>query len=211
MKRSIFPLKHLKREIYCFVDSLSLCRTLLEAGAKIIQLRAKKLGDIEFRQLAASMQEIVKLKSPEAILVINDRFDIAMEIGADGVHVGQDDFDYKIAIERARSDMIVGVTVKSVDQALAAQNAGATYIGAGAIFVSQTKTDTQVIGLDKLRAIVDATEIPVVAIGGITLDNIDMVIDAGAHFFAVISDINNADDIRGRFKAFEGKLCHQLF
>ncbi len=156
------------------------------------------------------MQEMVRLKSPEAVLIINDRFDIALEIGADGVHVGQDDLDYRIVIERARPDMIVGVTVRNADQALAAQNAGAAYVGVGAIFASHTKTDTQIIGLNKLHEIIDLIEIPVVAIGGISLTNIDKVIDAGVHFFAVISDINNADDIRSRFQAFKGKLSHQL-
>lgn len=192
--------------MYCFADSLELCETLLAGGARIVQLRAKSIGDTEFRQLAAAMQDMIRLRYPEAALIINDRVDIALEIGADGIHVGQDDLDFRVVIERARPQMIVGVSARTVEQAVAARQAGASYIGAGAVFATRTKSDARVIGVETLREIVAAIDIPVVAIGGISLDNVDLVVDAGADFIAVISAVNDAEDIGIRLKEFERRL-----
>jgi thiamine-phosphate pyrophosphorylase len=200
----IFNRQH--TSLYCFADSLSLCQKLLDAGARIIQLRAKNLNDDEFRKLVIKMQAMIRTYPAPATFIVNDRVNIALEIGADGFHVGQEDFDYRQAIKMSPSKMVSGVSVKSVDQALEAQNAGATYLGAGAIFPTNTKTDTRVIGLDELRRIVTATKIPVVAIGGLTLNNIDQVLRTGAHYFAIISDINNSTNIRERIYSFNEKL-----
>ena len=195
-----------KRSLYCFADSLSLCRSLLDGGARIIQLRAKGLEDSVFRDLAEEMQMLIRRFPEPAVLIINDRVDIALDMQADGLHLGQDDSDYRSVIKAAPAEMIIGVSVGNTAEALAAQDAGAAYVGAGAVFPTATKSDAQLIGLEELRRIVAATRIPVVAIGGIGLANIDLVVSAGAHYFAVISDINQSADITARI----GALNHTI-
>ncbi len=108
--------------IYCFADNLTLCRKLLEGGAKIIQLRDKKTDDRSFARLAADM--LAMTKAYDAILIINDRVDIAIGIGADGIHVGQEDEQYREVIRRVPENMIVGVSVDTVGQAVDAQKPG---------------------------------------------------------------------------------------
>ncbi len=189
------------RALYCFADSLPLCRSLLDGGARIIQLRAKGLNDSAFRELAEEMQMTIRRFPEPATLIINDRVDIALDIRADGLHLGQDDSDYRSVIKAAPPGMIIGVSVRNTVEALDAENAGAAYVGAGAVFPTVTKSDAQLIGLEELRRIVDATRIPVVAIGGIGHANIDRVFKAGAHYFAVISDINQSADITARIRA----------
>jgi thiamine-phosphate pyrophosphorylase len=203
-KNPVFNRK--ERSLYCFTDSLPLCRTLLEGGARIIQLRAKGLSDSRFRELAEEMQAMIRSYPEPATLIINDRADIALDIAADGLHLGQSDSDYRRVIKTAPPGMIVGVSVHSAAQALEAQNAGAAYVGAGAIFSTITKSDAQLIGLEALERIVAVTEIPVVAIGGIGYENIDQVVKAGAHYFAIISDINQSTDIPSRMRALKRKI-----
>jgi thiamine-phosphate pyrophosphorylase len=197
--RNIFSTQ--KRDMYCFADSLSLCEQLLQGGARIIQLREKKLDDARFRQLALDMQKLIRSRD-DAVLIINDRVEIALQIEADGLHVGQSDENYLSILDRAPDGMIVGVSVDNLAQALDAQTAGATYVGAGAIFPTPTKEDAQFMGLEGLRRITAALHIPVVAIGGISLDNIAQVVAAGAHYFAVISHINDAENISLRLDEF---------
>ncbi len=195
-----------KRSLYCFADSLPLCRSLLDGGARIIQLRAKKLNDSVFHKLAEEMQMMIRRFPGPAALIINDRVDIALDIQADGLHLGQDDSDYRSVIKAAPPGMIIGVSVGNSAEALDAQAAGADYVGAGAVFPTATKSDAQLIGLEELRRIVAATRIPVVAIGGIGHANIDLVVEAGAHYFAVISDINQSADISARIRALNHKI-----
>ena len=179
--------------IYCFADSVVLCRTLLEAGARVIQLRHKTADDAVFRQIAAEMLALVR-SVEDAVLIVNDRVDIALEIGADGIHVGQEDRDYREAVKRAPASMIVGVSARTADLARAARRAGATYVGAGAVFATPTKPEAVVIGLPGLREVVAAVDIPVVAIGGIAAANLRAVLAAGVRYCAVISGINDAPD-----------------
>jgi thiamine-phosphate pyrophosphorylase len=197
--RNILSVK--KRDMYCFADSLKLCKQLLEGGAKIIQLRDKKLDDDKFQLLAAGMLELVHSYS-NAVLIINDRVEIALDIGADGLHVGQSDQHYREVLRQAPSQMIVGVSVDNLQQALDAQSAGATYVGAGAVFSTPTKPDAEFMGLTELKRITQRLDIPVVAIGGISLDNIPQVVAAGAHYYAVISQINTAENISLRLNEF---------
>jgi len=199
-----------ERSLYCFADSLPLCQALLDGGAGIIQLRAKGLTDSSFRELAEEMQAMVRAYPVPATLIINDRADIALDIAADGLHLGQSDSDYRRVIKAAPSEMIVGVSVHTAAQALEAQNAGATYVGAGAVFATATKSDAQLIGLEELERIVAATTIPVVAIGGIGYENIDQVVSAGAHYFAIISDINQSPDIMSRMNELNRKISDTL-
>ncbi len=192
--------------LYCFADSLPLCRSLLDGGARIIQLRAKAMTDRAFRELAAGMQEMIHSFPEPATLIVNDRADIALELNSDGLHLGQGDSDYRFVIKEAPAQMIIGVSVRTVAEALDAQEAGADYVGAGAVFPTATKADAHLIGLEELERIVDATRIPVVAIGGIGLDTIERVVQTGAHYFAVISDINQSADVAAQISALNRKI-----
>ncbi|MGE5258747.1 MAG: thiamine phosphate synthase [Hyphomicrobiales bacterium] len=184
---------HNPGRIYCFADSTVLCRTLLEAGARVIQLRHKTADDAAFRQIAAEMLALVR-SFEDAVLIVNDRVDIALEMGADGVHVGQEDRDCREVVNRAPASMIVGVSARTAVLARAAGRAGATYVGAGAVFATSTKSEADVIGLPGLREVVAAVDIPVVAIGGIAAANLRTVLAAGVRYCAVISGINDAPD-----------------
>jgi len=195
-----------QRSLYCFADSLPLCQSLLDGGARIIQLRAKDLNDSSFRELAEEMQAMIRSYPVPATFIINDRADIALDLSVDGLHLGQGDSDYRRVIKAAPPEMIVGVSVHTAAQAVEAQVAGATYVGAGAVFSTSTKSDALIIGLDELERIVAATEIPVVAIGGIGYENIGQAVKAGAHYFAIISDINQSTDIASRISALNQKI-----
>ncbi|CAN2046773.1 Thiamine-phosphate synthase [Candidatus Magnetomoraceae bacterium gMMP-1] len=197
-KKNFFNTK--KKDIYCFADNIKLCKTLLDAGAKIIQLRDKKKNNKQFYNVASEMISLVK--NYDAVLIINDRVDIAMSLGADGIHIGQQDENYHKVIKQAPDNMIIGVSVTSVDQAIKAQNAGADYLGAGAVFPTSTKSDAHIIGVNTLREIIKAVNIPIVAIGGISLKNIKKVMKAGADYYAVISEINSAKDVSARLNDF---------
>lgn len=190
-----------KKDIYCFADNLELCRKLLDGGAKIIQLREKNIDDRGFYNLAERMLSLVRTYN-EAILIINDRVEAALELKADGVHIGQEDENFHKVINRLPDDMIVGVSAHNTKEALDAEQAGATYLGVGAAFSTPTKPDASVIGIEDLRSIVKAVSVPVVAIGGISLENIQSVIKTGAQFYAIISQINNAKDISARMAEF---------
>jgi thiamine-phosphate pyrophosphorylase len=190
-----------ERQIYCFADTIDICLKLLKAGAKIIQFRAKERDDASIRRIAKEMLTAVR-SYENAILIINDRVDIAIDIQADGVHVGKEDEDFHSVIKRTPERMIVGVTAKTPSLAKEAEAAGAAYIGTGAVFPSPTKPGSSVIGIDGLRKVVQAAAIPVVAIGGITPDNIKEVMKTGAQYYAVISEINSAEDISAQFNRF---------
>jgi thiamine-phosphate diphosphorylase len=179
--------------IYCFADSVALCRTLLDAGARVIQLRHKTADDAAFRRLAVKMLECVK-SFEDAVLIVNDRVDIALDIGADGIHVGQEDRDCREVVRRAPVSMIVGVSARYPDLARSAAAAGATYVGSGAVFATPTKPEAVVIGMTGLQAVVAAVKIPVVAIGGITRASLRPVLETGVRYCAVLSGINDVPD-----------------
>jgi thiamine-phosphate pyrophosphorylase len=185
--------------IYCFADTLEICRVLLKAGARVIQLRHKTAGEDEFRQLARGMLAEVR-RYEDALLIVNDRVDIAIEAGADGIHVGQEDVDAREVLRRAPREMILGVSARTPAEARAAAAAGATYIGAGSVFATPTKADAVVIGLQGLREVAAAVDLPMVAIGGITRANLRSVLQTGVRYAAIISDINAATDPAAAFR-----------
>ncbi|MEJ5357179.1 MAG: thiamine phosphate synthase [Desulfobacterales bacterium] len=189
--REIF--RRTRARIYCFADTPALCRLLLDAGARVIQLRHKTAPDDEFRDLAREMLKQVRA-CEGALLIVNDRVEIALSIGADGVHVGQEDLDAREVVRRAPPGMLVGVSARTPEEARRAEAAGAAYIGAGSVFPTGTKRDAKVIGLEGLRRVVEAVSLPVVAIGGITEASVREVFAAGARFCAVISAVNQAPD-----------------
>jgi thiamine-phosphate pyrophosphorylase len=185
--------------IYCFADNLPLCKKLLDGGAKIIQLRDKYSDDNAFYHSAKEMLSLVR-HYDDAIFIINDRVDIALEINADGIHIGQEDENFYNVLRRVPDEMIVGVSVDNAPQAIEAEKAGASYIGAGSVFPTPSKSDAKLIGINALRDIVKSVNIPIAAIGGITLNNIREVMETGVQYFAMISEINTAKDISARLK-----------
>ena len=174
----------------------TLCEQVEKAligGATLVQLREKELDEETFLREAI---ELAKLCHRYGVpLLINDNVEIARRSGADGVHVGQDDMEAASVRSILGSDMIVGVTAKTVEQALRAQEAGADYLGSGAVFGSATKLNAKPMTKELLNAICHAVQIPVVAIGGINRQNILELAGTDISGVAVVSGIFAADDI----------------
>ena len=166
----------------------------IDGGAAFVQLREKHLNDEAF--LAEAERFVTLCRRKGVVSIINDNVEIAARTGADGVHVGQED----LAAGRVRDvlgpDKIIGVSAHNVEEALAAQAAGADYLGTGAAFVTGTKTDAKPISRDTIRAICDAVDIPVVAIGGITRDNILELKGCGLDGVAVVSALFAQKDVK---------------
>jgi thiamine-phosphate pyrophosphorylase len=198
-KKELFLKGH--NQIYCFADNLESCLKLLSAGARIIQFRNKTIDNFSFYQMAKKMLALVS-SYQNAILIINDKVDIAVQLHADGIHLGQTDEPYSAVIKRIPDDMLIGVSVDNEQEAIQAEKAGISYVGAGSVFPSATKADAPVIGIVTLQKIVQAVNIPVVAIGGISLDNICQVRKTGVQYIGIISQINNDPDIPGKFRQF---------
>jgi len=171
----------------------------LKGGATCVQLREKEL---DFDTFLAEAVELKALCGRYGVpLIINDNVEIALRCGADGVHVGQEDMGAGDVRAKVGPDMILGVTAKTVEQALAAQRAGADYLGSGAVFSSVAKPSALPLSKEMLRSICDAVTIPVVAIGGINLRNIRELEQTGIRGVAVVSGIFAAEDIRQECRA----------
>ena len=180
----------------------------LAGGARAIQLRDKGLSA---RELVEEGREILRLtRRTRATLIINDRVDVALALEAEGVHLGEEDLPLTLARKIAGPDLIIGATVRSPEKALWAQENGADYLGAGAVFPSSSKDSAPVIGLDTLREIVRAVSIPVVAIGGINLSNLSQVMDTGVKGAALISSVIGAEDIEGEAEKFSSAINRKL-
>lgn len=179
------------------LNGRSLARAVEEAiagGVTIVQLREKELSSREFYETAKEILAITKRRGVP--LIINDRLDIALAAGANGVHLGQDDLPVCAARTLAGRDFIIGVSAHNRAEAVRAEQEGADYIGAGAVFATGTKADASVIGPEGLAEAVRAVRIPVVGIGGINSANIIRVRETGAAGAAVISAILRSNDIR---------------
>lgn len=158
---------------------------VLKGGATMLQLREKDMNRDEFKAEAVEIKKICdRYHVP---LIINDNVDLAVEVGAAGVHVGQHDMEAGQVRERVGADVIVGVSARTVKQALAAQAAGADYLGVGAVFPTGTKADATEVGIDTLKAICATVDIPVVAIGGIGTQNVPRLAGSGIAGVAVVS------------------------
>lgn len=165
----------------------------LAGGATFVQLRDKKAS---VESLVEQAKELLPLCREAGVpFVIDDDVEAARASGADGVHVGQDDAACEEARRVLGPDAIVGVSVQTVEQACAAQAAGASYLGVGALFGTPTKPDAQLVTLDELHAICEAVDIPVVAIGGLNARTMSALEGTGADGAAVVSAIFAADDI----------------
>lgn len=159
----------------------------LKGGVTLVQLREKHLSFQEFLEEAKEMKELChKYGVP---LLINDNVEICIESGADGVHVGQKDMEAGAVREKLGKDKIIGVSARTVEQARAAQNAGADYLGVGAVFSTSTKEDAKPLDHEILKAITKAVDIPVVAIGGISSENVLELKGTGIDGVAVVSAI----------------------
>ena len=178
-------------------DTEGLLRQVAEAidgGAGIVQLREKHLGQADF--LAEAERFVALCREKGALSIINDNVEIAAQVGADGVHVGQEDLEAGRARQVLGPDKLIGVSAHSVAEALAAQAAGADYLGVGVAFVTGTKTDAKPISRETIRAITAAVDIPVVAIGGISRDNILELRDCGLDGVAVVSALFAQADVK---------------
>ncbi|MBR3293708.1 MAG: thiamine phosphate synthase [Oscillospiraceae bacterium] len=167
----------------------------LKGGASCVQLREKELNDEDFLREALELSTLCKrYRVP---FFINDNVDVAIRCHADGIHVGQEDMQAAQVRQRVGPDMMIGVSVHSVAEALEAVRNGADCLGAGAVFATSTKTDVQTMPRETLRAICQAVNIPVVAIGGINKENIAALSGTGVDGVALVSAIFGADDIEG--------------
>ena len=170
----------------------------IDGGAGIVQLREKHLDHDAFLREARRFVALCREKG--VISIINDAVDIAAAVGADGVHVGQSDLAAGRAREVLGPDKLIGVSAHSVEEALAAQAAGADYLGVGAAFVTGTKADAAPISRDTIRAITAAVDIPVVAIGGISRDNITELAGCRLDGVAVVSALFAQKDVKAAAK-----------
>ena len=169
-------------------------REALSGGATCIQLREKELDGEAFLQEAISIRELCsEYRIP---FIVNDDVDIAIKCRADGVHIGQHDMEAARVRELIGPDMILGVSAQTVEQAVKAENDGADYLGVGAVFSTGTKADADDVSYDELKAICGTVSIPVVAIGGIYIDNIRELAGSGIDGVAVGSAIFAAKDPR---------------
>lgn len=165
----------------------------LKGGATFIQLREKDLTEEEFLEEAKKIQQLCK--KYRVPFIINDNVKLAKEIDADGVHVGQSDMEALDVRAQLGEDKIIGVSARTVEQALLAEKHGADYLGVGAVFQTGTKTDAREVEHSVLKEICSKVDIPVVAIGGITQDNVKELSGSGINGVAVISTIFAQKDI----------------
>ena len=187
--------------LYVILDTVALqgrshieaAGAVIAAGVRVIQLRDKTSGKKQLLPLARDLQALCREKG--VLFVINDYLDVALAIGADGLHLGQGDLPAGEARRLLPLGALLGCSVTSVEEAQAAEAAGADYIAAGSIYPTSSKEDAGLVGLDMLRRIRGAVKVPLVAIGGINRDNARQVIEAGADSLCVISAVLGAPDL----------------
>lgn len=166
----------------------------LEGGVTFLQLREKKLDEEAFYQEALEIKKLCKEKGVP--FIINDNVDVALRCDADGVHVGQSDMEAQDVRAKLGPDKIIGVSARTVEQAVKAEKMGADYLGVGAVFSTSTKLDAREVSWETLKEICETVSIPVVAIGGITADNLSQLAGTGVDGVAVVSAIFAQKDIK---------------
>lgn len=179
----------------------------LKGGATCVQLREKKLGYDEFLQEAIALHELCQRY--DVPLFINDNVDIAVAVKAEGIHVGQEDMEASLVRQKVGEDMMIGVSVHNVEEALTAVRNGADCLGVGAAFPTSTKTDVSAMTKEVMRAITDAVDVPVVAIGGINKSNLSQLAGRGIDGVAVVSAIFSAEDIESECRELR-KLSEEM-
>ena len=180
----------------------------LKGGATFMQLREKNLDEEHFLQEAVEIKELCK--KYHVPFVINDNVDIAVKMDADGVHVGQSDMEAGDVRAKLGPDKIVGVSAQTVEQAVLAEKRGADYLGVGAVFSTGTKLDADDVSYETLKAICETVSIPVVAIGGITKDNLMELKGSGIDGIAVVSAIFAQENIEEATKELRSRTEEML-
>ncbi len=188
---------------------VEVARAALEGGADAIQLRDKSSTAYNLSLVAEEIQPLARKFG--AAFFVNDRVDVALLAGADGVHVGQDDLPARESRRLLPRPRLIGVSAGTREEARRAERDGADYIGAGPVFATPSKPDAgEPIGLERLGEIAAAVRIPVVAIGGITLENVAQVFAAGASGAAVLSAVVSADDIGVAARALKRRIAEAI-
>ena len=183
--------------------------TACRSGVTIVQLREKNLTTNQYYQLAKEVKEITD--GYQVPLIIDDRLDVCLAVDAAGLHIGDDELPVSVARQVLGPDKILGVTAKTVKRALEAEEGGADYLGTGAIFPTTTKKNAPITLISTLKTICQRIAIPVVAIGGLTSENIDQLIGTGIAGVAVVRDLMQAEDIEAKTQAFLTKLDDIIF
>ena len=183
--------------------------TACRSGVTIIQLREKNLTTNQYYQLAKQVKEITD--AYQVPLIIDDRLDVCLAVDAAGLHIGDDELPVSVARKVLGPEKILGVTAKTVKRALEAEEGGANYLGTGAIFPTTTKENAPITLISTLKTICQTVAIPVVAIGGLTSENIEQLIGTGIAGVAVVRDLMQAEDIEAKTQAFLTKLDDIIF
>ena len=183
--------------------------TACRSGVTIVQLREKNLTTNQYYQLAKQVKEITD--AYQVPLIIDDRLDVCLAVDAAGLHIGDDELPVSVARQVLGPEKILGVTAKTVKRALEAEEGGADYLGTGAIFPTTTKENAPITLISTLKTICQRVAIPVVAIGGLTSENIDQLAATGISGVAVVRDLMQAEDIEAKTQAFLTKLDDIIF
>ena len=183
--------------------------TACRSGVTIVQLREKNLTTNQYYQLAKQVKEITD--AYQVPLIIDDRLDVCLAVDAAGLHIGDDELPVSVARKVLGPEKILGVTAKTVKRALEAEEGGANYLGTGAIFPTTTKENAPITLISTLKTICQMVAIPVVAIGGLTSENIDQLAATGIAGVAVVRDLMQAEDIEAKTQAFLTKLDDIIF
>lgn len=183
--------------------------TACRSGVTIVQLREKNLTTNQYYQLAKQVKEITD--AYQVPLIIDDRLDVCLAVDAAGLHIGDDELPVSVTRQVLGPDKILGVTAKTVKRALEAEEGGANYLGTGAIFPTTTKENAPITLISTLKTICQRVAIPVVAIGGLTSENIDQLMGTGIAGVAVVRDLMQAEDIETKTQAFLTKLDDIIF
>ena len=183
---------------------LAKVETACRSGVTIVQLREKNLTTNQYYQLAKQVKEITD--AYQVPLIIDDRLDVCLAVDAAGLHIGDDELPVSVARKVLGPEKILGVTAKTIKRALEAETSGADYLGTGAIFPTTTKENAPITLISTLKTICQTVAIPVVAIGGLTSENIDQLIGTGIAGVAVVRDLMQAEDIEAKTQAFLSKL-----
>jgi thiamine-phosphate pyrophosphorylase len=185
-------------------DAAEVAGSLVRGGVDLLQLRAKDRAPDEIEELASGLQTVTRKAGVP--LIVNDHPAIARSVGAEGVHLGQDDLSIAEARAIVGPDCAIGKSTHSLDQAIRAFYEGANYIGFGPLFATPTKPDYSPIGLDHIPKVHEAVRIPIFCIGGIKLDNLPKVIEAGAQRVVIVSGLLQAGDIGAYARAAKALL-----
>lgn len=193
----------LDTQVKSYNELFEIAKKSIEAGVDILQLR-DKTGSA--REILKFTEKVLKLTKNRIPFIINDRLDLAMVSEAKGTHLGQEDLPLNAARRLGGKPMVIGVSCQSLNHALLAQKQGADYIGLGSVFKTFTKPDRRPMNLKLLEAVIKRIQIPVFAIGGITLENVERLIALGVKRAAVCRAVCEAKDVEKVVREFKRKL-----